>query len=50
MALNLRHRSFLKELDLTPAEFRFLLDLSARLKAARAAAPSNSACAAGTSR
>ncbi|KOT90802.1 ornithine carbamoyltransferase [Streptomyces sp. NRRL F-5755] len=37
MALNLRHRSFLKELDLTPSEFRFLLDLSARLKAARAA-------------
>ncbi|KOG56298.1 ornithine carbamoyltransferase [Streptomyces griseoflavus] len=37
MALNLRHRSFLKELDLTPAEIRFLLDLSARLKAARAA-------------
>ncbi|MCQ8770549.1 ornithine carbamoyltransferase [Streptomyces telluris] len=35
MALNLRHRSFLKELDCTPAEFRFLLDLSARLKAAR---------------
>ncbi|MFF7729066.1 ornithine carbamoyltransferase [Streptomyces sp. NPDC008001] len=35
MALNLRHRSFLKELDYSPAEFRFLLDLSARLKAAR---------------
>ncbi|MDT0449559.1 ornithine carbamoyltransferase [Streptomyces hesseae] len=35
MALDLRHRSFLKELDFTPAEFRFLLDLSARLKSAR---------------
>ncbi|MFG3497272.1 ornithine carbamoyltransferase [Streptomyces sp. NPDC047928] len=35
MAVNLRHRSLLRELDLTPAEFRFLLDLSARLKAAR---------------
>lgn len=35
MALNLRHRSFLKETDFTPAEFRFLLDLSAKLKAAR---------------
>lgn len=35
MALDLRHRSFLKELDVTPAEFRFLLDLSAQLKAAR---------------
>ncbi|MFF4161234.1 ornithine carbamoyltransferase [Streptomyces sp. NPDC001678] len=36
MALNLRHRSFLKELDFSPAEFRFLLDLSIRLKAAHA--------------
>ncbi|MCC3766167.1 ornithine carbamoyltransferase [Streptomyces sp. UNOC14_S4] len=35
MALNLRHRSFLKETDFTPAELRFLLDLSARLKTAR---------------
>ncbi len=34
MAYNLRNRSFLKELDFTPAEFRFLLKLSAELKAA----------------
>ncbi|MFI1972111.1 ornithine carbamoyltransferase [Streptomyces cinnamoneus] len=37
MSLSLRHRSFLKELDCTPAELRFLLDLSAQLKAARQA-------------
>ncbi|GAA0678594.1 ornithine carbamoyltransferase [Kitasatospora atroaurantiaca] len=35
MALNLRNRHFLKELDFTPQEFRFLLDLSAQLKAAK---------------
>ena len=35
MAFNLRHRHFLKELDFTPQEFRFLLDLSAQLKAAK---------------
>ncbi|MBP9503215.1 MAG: ornithine carbamoyltransferase [Candidatus Promineofilum sp.] len=35
MAYNLRNRSFLKELDFTPAELRFLLKLSAELKAAR---------------
>ncbi|WP_331769080.1 ornithine carbamoyltransferase (plasmid) [Embleya sp. NBC_00888] len=35
MAFNLRHRNFLKELDLTPQEFRFLIDLSADLKAAK---------------
>ncbi|MFF4649954.1 ornithine carbamoyltransferase [Streptomyces sp. NPDC001380] len=35
MAFNLRNRHFLKELDLTPEEFRFLLDLSAQLKAAK---------------
>ncbi|MGE5831010.1 MAG: ornithine carbamoyltransferase [Micromonosporaceae bacterium] len=35
MALNLRHRSFLKELDFTPAELRYLLKLSADLKAAK---------------
>ncbi|MFC1420832.1 ornithine carbamoyltransferase [Streptacidiphilus cavernicola] len=35
MAFNLRHRHFLKEVDFTPQEFRFLLDLSARLKAAK---------------
>jgi len=35
MPFNLRHRSFLKELDFTPAELRFLLKLSADLKAAK---------------
>jgi ornithine carbamoyltransferase len=35
MAFNLRHRNFLKELDFTPKEFRFLIDLSAQLKAAK---------------
>ncbi len=35
MAVNLRHRSFLKELDFSPAELRFLLKLSADLKAAK---------------
>ncbi|MBW8483285.1 ornithine carbamoyltransferase [Actinomadura parmotrematis] len=35
MAYNLRGRSFLKELDFTPKEFRFLLDLAADLKAAK---------------
>ncbi|MGK4583288.1 ornithine carbamoyltransferase [Kitasatospora sp. HPMI-4] len=35
MAFNLRNRHFLKELDFTPKEFRFLLDLSAQLKAAK---------------
>ena len=35
MSFNLRHRSFLKELDFTPAELRFLLKLSADLKAAK---------------
>lgn len=35
MAYNLRNRSFLKELDFSPAELRFLLKLSAELKAAR---------------
>ena len=35
MALNLRNRSFLKELDFTPDELRFLLRLSAELKAAK---------------
>ncbi|MFJ5811965.1 ornithine carbamoyltransferase [Streptomyces sp. NPDC093093] len=37
MPVDLRHRPFLKELDLTPAEFRHLLDLSEQLKAARSA-------------
>lgn len=35
MAFNLRNRSFLKELDFTPQEIRFLLDLSVDLKKAR---------------
>ncbi|GAA3727372.1 ornithine carbamoyltransferase [Salinactinospora qingdaonensis] len=35
MAFDLRNRSFVKELDFTPEEFGFLLDLSAELKAAR---------------
>jgi ornithine carbamoyltransferase len=35
MAFNLRNRSFLKELDFTPDELRFLLRLSGDLKAAK---------------
>ena len=35
MGFNLRHRSFLKELDFTPAELRFLLQLSVDLKSAK---------------
>ncbi|MBG0817324.1 ornithine carbamoyltransferase [Planomonospora sp. ID82291] len=35
MAFNLRNRSFLKELDFTPDEFRHLIDLAAGLKAAK---------------
>ena len=35
MSFNLRHRSFLKELDFTSAELKFLLKLSAELKAAK---------------
>jgi ornithine carbamoyltransferase len=35
MAYNLRNRSFVKELDFTPGELRFLLKLSADLKAAK---------------
>jgi ornithine carbamoyltransferase len=35
MAFNLRHRNFLKELDFTPKEFTYLLDLAADLKAAK---------------
>ena len=35
MSFNLRNRSFLKELDFTPAELKFLLKLSADLKAAK---------------
>jgi ornithine carbamoyltransferase len=35
MSVNLRHRNFLKELDFTAEEFRFLIDLGAQLKAAK---------------
>ena len=35
MPVNLRHRSFLKEVDCSPAELRFLLKLSADLKTAK---------------
>ena len=35
MAVNLRNRSFVKLLDFTPNEIRFLLKLSADLKAAK---------------
>jgi len=35
MSFNLRNRSFLKLLDFTPQEIRFLLDLSAELKRAK---------------
>ena len=34
MSFNLRHHSFLKEFDFTPAELRFLLTLAADLKTA----------------
>ena len=39
MAVNLRHRSFLKELDFTPDEFRYLIDLAAQLKATKGNRP-----------
>ncbi|MFC6886308.1 MULTISPECIES: ornithine carbamoyltransferase [Actinomadura] len=35
MAFNLRGRSYLKELDFTPREFTFLIDLAAELKRAK---------------
>src|SRR5687768_9723338 len=35
MAYNLHNRSFLKELDFSPAELRFLLTLAGELKAAK---------------
>jgi ornithine carbamoyltransferase len=41
MAFNLRNRNFVKLLDFTPAEIKFLLKLSADLKAAKLAATSN---------
>ncbi|MDQ6696162.1 MAG: ornithine carbamoyltransferase [Actinomycetota bacterium] len=37
MAINLRHRNYLKELDFTPEELRFLIELGAQLKAAKSA-------------
>jgi len=41
MAFNLCNRNFLKELDFTPDELKFLLRLSADLKAANTAAMSS---------
>ena len=35
MPFNLRHRSFLKELDFTPREWKHLLELAAHLKTAK---------------
>ncbi len=35
MAFNLRNRNFLKLLDFTPQEIKFMLDLSADLKRAK---------------
>ena len=35
MAFNLRHRNFLKLLDFSPKEIKFLLDLSMDLKKAK---------------
>jgi ornithine carbamoyltransferase len=35
MAFNLRNRSFVKEVDFTPQEWKFLLDLAAELKVAK---------------
>ena len=35
MAINLKNRHFLKELDFTPEEIQYLLDLSAELKSAK---------------
>jgi ornithine carbamoyltransferase len=37
MPVNLRHRNFLKELDFTGDELRYLIDMAAHLKAAKAA-------------
>src|SRR4028119_2239375 len=35
MAFNLRNRSFVKEIDFTPKEWKFLLDIAAELKVAK---------------
>ena len=35
MGYNLRNRSYVKELDFTPQELKFLLKLAAELKAAK---------------
>ena len=35
MTMNLKHRNFLKLLDFTPHEIRYLLDLASELKAAK---------------
>src|SRR3954469_16056189 len=42
MSFNLRNRSFLKELDFTPVEWRFLLTLAADLKHAKYAGTESS--------
>ena len=49
MAFNLRNRHFLKLLDFTPQEIRFLLDLSRDLKRPSTPAPSSRASRARTS-
>ena len=36
MAFNLRNRSFLKEIDFTPGELRYLLRMAGALKLTRA--------------
>ena len=41
MAFNLRNRSFVKEVDFTPKEWKFLLDLAAELKGRSTPAPSS---------
>ena len=46
----LHRRNLLKEIDLTPDEFRALLDLAAELKAAKRRAARSDAWPAGTSR
>ncbi len=39
MAFNLRNRNFLKLLDFTPAEIKYLLNLAADLKQAKYSVP-----------
>ena len=42
MAFNLNNRSFLKEIDFTPRDLRYLLKLSEALKRAKYAGPRSS--------